>query len=423
MSRSQTLNQYEAHVSVGQARLARWMNLPVEVQSKGCWVIEDEGDAYLNVGGYGVFLLGHCHPDVVAAASKQLKSLPFSTRMLINEELPAAATALTGIAPQGLDYACFTNSGAEAVELAIKLAVLNDKQRFIGMENGFHGKTLGALSVSGREKYKQPFANHLLPADIIPFNDLQSLEASLQQDSRPAAVFVEPIQAEGGVVMSDDGYLSGVKELCQRYNAMMVVDEIQTGLGRTGQWWAINEADVIPDVLLSGKILGGGVLPVGAVLTTADIYQKLSEDPYLHSSTFAGNPMAMSVVKAIIDVIQRDNLLQTSREMGRQLLDDLKELRSNLDSGLIIDIRGKGLLIGIEFADAMVASQFILNMMENKVIVSHSMNISSVVRIIPPAVMGEYEYQFLKKALIKTITKLNNLEEYTNEEIIVKQNT
>src|SRR5215472_8857655 len=217
--RDQVLDRYTKHVNKSLASLARLVAAPVEVAAAGSKVRGSDGHTYLDCGGFGVFLLGHCHPLVVAAVREQLGRNPIATRLFLNPELAQAAADLAGIAPSGLDYVFLTNSGAEATELGLKLARLAGKRRVIAMHGGFHGKTLGALSVTGRAQYRDPFG---------------ALRAALTADS---VVLLEPVQAEGGVRLPPGGYLRQVRRACAEASAVMILDEIQSGMGRLGAWW------------------------------------------------------------------------------------------------------------------------------------------------------------------------------------------
>jgi putrescine aminotransferase len=223
------------------ARLAEFMGAQVETRAIGAHVWDDRGEKYLECGGYGVFILGHCHPRIVSAVIEQIRSHPLSSRLLLNPMMAKAAETLARVAPDGLDYVYFGLSGSEAVETALKLARMHDRRRIIAMENSYHGNSMGALSVTGRAVYREPFHPLLSDVEFVPFGDAQALEEALQRG--PAAcVLLEPVQGEGGVVIPRDGYLRQVERACREHDAfffffvvvVVVLDEIQTGLGRLG---------------------------------------------------------------------------------------------------------------------------------------------------------------------------------------------
>jgi len=407
--RSTVLDQYRRHVNRGFARLAEFMAVPVEVRSAGSVVFDAAGDAYLDCGGYGVFIHGHCHPVVVQAVREQLERNPLSTRVLLNPQMAAAAASLVGVSPVGLEYALFTNSGAEATEAGLKLARLNGKRRIIATRNGFHGKTLGALSVTGRPRYQEPFAPFLFQVSFVPFGDPDAVREALATDGQECALIVEPVQGEGGVNVPPDGYLRELREMCNRSGALLILDEIQTGLGRLGAWWGADRENVVPDVLLVGKGLSGGVVPVAAAVATSAVFEPLNRDPLLHSSTFAGSPLAMAAAQASIAVIRDEGLVERSRVLGDSLLRNVRQILLNTCPGQVRDVRGLGLLIGMEFTADDVAGDFMLELIHRKVLVSHSLNSNSVVRLTPPAILTDLQVEWLLDAILCAATAIHRL--------------
>jgi putrescine aminotransferase len=394
--RDLVLDRYTRHVNTSLARLARFVATPVEVAAAGSKVQGSDGHTYLDCGGFGVFLLGHCHPAVVAAVRAQLARNPIATRLFLNPELAQAAVDLAGITPPGLDYVFLTNSGAEATELGLKLARLAGKRHVIAMHGGFHGKTLGALSVTGRAQYRDPFGPLLPGVEFVPFGDAARLRAALSAES---VVLLEPVQAEGGVRLPPDGYLRQVRQACTQAGAVLILDEIQSGLGRLGAWWGADLAGVTPDVLLSGKILGGGVMPVGAVVASAPMFAPLNADPLLHSSTFAGSPLAAAAVTATIAAIKSEGLIERARELGRQISDLVAEAVTAHCPHLVTEVRGEGLLIGIEFTSPDLAAEFLIGLLDAHVIPSYSLNSTNVLRLTPPAILGAADLDWLGRAL------------------------
>jgi putrescine aminotransferase len=394
--RGRVLERYTRHVNTGLASLARLTAAPVEVSAAGSKVHGSDGHTYLDCGGFGVFLLGHCHPAVVAAVRAQLERNPLATRLFLNPELAQAAEDLAAITPAGLDYVFLTNSGAEATELGLKLARLAGKQHIIAMERGFHGKTFGALSVTGRPQYRDPFRPLLPHVEFVPFGDLDALRAALTPDS---VVLLEPVQAEGGVRLAPDGYLRGVREATRSAGAVLVLDEIQSGMGRLGAWWGADLAGVVPDVLLAGKILGGGVMPVGGVAATAAMFAPLNADPLLHSSTFAGSPVAAAAVSATIAAIEADGLLDRVRELGPIVRELAADAVTTHCAHLVTEVRGQGLLVGVEFSTSEAATEFLIGLLDEHVIPSYSLNSSNVLRLTPPAILDSTDLDWLARAL------------------------
>jgi putrescine aminotransferase len=403
--REGVLESYRRHLNSGYARLAEYMALPVEVRSEGALVFDERGETYLDCGGYGVFILGHRHPHVVEAVRAQLDRHPLSTRVLLSAELAQAATALAEIAPEGLQYVLFTNSGAEATEAGLKIARLNGKRHFVSTHGGFHGKTFGALSVTGRPRFQDPFQPLLTETTFVPYGRADALEETLATlDRGQAAVIVEPVQGEGGVIVPPQGYLRAVRGICDRYDALLILDEIQTGLGRLGAWWGADREGIVPDVLLVGKGLSGGVVPVAAAVCTAGSFEPLNRDPLLHTSTFAGNPLAMAAARAAIEAIGSDGLIERADALGRRLLDQVREIIRTTCPAAVRDVRGAGLLIGIEFAADDLAGEFMLELMHRRVVVSHSLNSHRVVRLTPPAILDDSQEAWLLEALLHAAT-------------------
>ena len=406
LDRDRVLARYAAHVNTGLASLARLVATPVEVSAEGSKVHGSDGHTYLDCGGFGVFLLGHRHPTVVAAVRAQLERNPLATRLFLNAELGQAAEDLAGITPSGLDYVFLTNSGAEATELGLKLARLAGKRRVVAMQQGFHGKTLGALSVTGRPQYRDPFDPLLPQVGFVPFGDLDALRDVLTADS---VVLLEPVQAEGGVRLAPDGYLRAVRDATTATGALLILDEIQSGMGRLGAWWGADLAGVVPDVLLAGKILGGGVMPVGGVIATAAAFAPLNADPLLHSSTFAGSPLVAAAVTATIGVIKSEGLLERARELGPRVRDLAADAVTAHCPHVVAEVRGEGLLIGIDFVSAEAATEFLIGLLDEHVIPSYSLNSSNVLRLTPPAILDACDLDWLGRALVSAAKQVSRV--------------
>jgi putrescine aminotransferase len=400
--RNQVLAVYRRHLSKGRASLVQLLGAPMEVSSSGTRVTDSQGIEYLSCGGYGVFLLGHCHPSVTDAVVRQVRRHPLATRLLLEPSAAGAATALARVTPTGLDRAHFVNSGAEAVETALKLARAHGKRTVITTAGGYHGKTLGALSITANRLYQMPFEPLLPDVHEVPYGDASALEAAL--DACPeSCVVLEPLQGEAGVVIPPACYLREVRQLCSRYGAFMILDEVQTGLGRTGRWWAAQREDVVPDMLLVGKGLSGGVVPVAALTTTTELYKPFSSDPYLHTSTFGGSPIAMAAAQATIEVIESEGIVELTRELGTDLLRQLRSIAARCPGNAITEIRGSGLLIGIEFRDSGSATEFLLGMVQQRVLVNHCLNSQRVVRLTPPASLSRDDVSWLLDAFEKAV--------------------
>jgi putrescine aminotransferase len=336
---------------------------------------------------------------VIDEVQRQLNSHPVASRMFMEPSLARAAQALIGVTPRGLNRVHFSGSGAEAVEAAIKLARASGRDHLVSMNNGYHGKTMGALSVTAKPMFQDPFRPLLSNVSHVPFGDVAALEAVLSAHAGRACVIVEPVQGEAGVIIPPPGYLRAVAALCARFDALFVLDEIQTGFGRLGSWWGADLEDVVPDVLLSGKGLGGGVMPVAATIATAEAFGVLDRDPYLHTSTFSGNPLAMAAVCGAVAALHQDDLVARAALLGTQLLPEVRNIVVEAFGELVREVRGVGLLIGIEFTDAALAGELLIELVHNRVIANHSLNSHCVLRLTPPAILTEAEVHILLEAL------------------------
>ncbi|MFI1200222.1 aspartate aminotransferase family protein [Streptomyces sp. NPDC020883] len=405
-ARAVALDHLREHVNRGHSRIASLLGLPLEVRSEGALVYDEEDNPYLDCGGYGVFLLGHRHPDVVDAVAGQLGRHPLATRALIEPNLPSAARALISVAPTGLQYAFFANSGTEAVELTMKLARANGCRRLIAARGGFHGKTLGALSATGNDRYRTGLEPLLPDVEFVPFGDVDALKATLRDNPTRACVLLEPVQAEGGVRIPPEGYLGQVRELCDEFRALLAMDEIQSGLGRLGAWWGCAEEGVRPDLLTTGKVLSGGVVPVAATLATPEVYEVLNQDPLFHSSTYGGNPLAAVAAATTIDVLRRDHLVERARELGGRLLPQISDALAAAGPQLVVEVRGRGLLIGIEFASEALTGLFLTHMLRERVLTSYTLNASTVIRLTPPAILESDHVDWLLRALKRSAVAL-----------------
>jgi ornithine--oxo-acid transaminase len=353
-------NQFGAH---------NYHPLPVVLtKGEGIFLWDVEGKRYYDfLSGYSAVNQGHCHPKIIAALIKQAQKLTLTSRAFYNDQLGEYEKFIT--ARFGYDKVLPMNTGVEAGETAIKLArrwayvkkgVPDNKAKVIFAENNFWGRTLAAISASTDPSSYKGFGPYMPGFEIVPFNDLSALEKALQ-DSNVAAFMVEPIQGEAGVVIPDNGYLKGVRDLCTHYNVLFIADEIQTGLGRTGKLLACDHENVRPDILTLGKALSGGTLPVSAVLCDDEIM--LNIKPGEHGSTYGGNPLACKVAITALQVLHDEHMIENSAVMGEVMRNELIKL----DSPYIASVRGKGLFnaIIIQHQDPDAALRLCLEMKEN----------------------------------------------------------
>ncbi|HEY8449203.1 MAG TPA: aspartate aminotransferase family protein, partial [Bacillota bacterium] len=333
----------------------------------------------------GTLFLGRRHPRVVAAVKDQLDRLTIASRVFAHAPQIRLAEKLMEQAPGALQYVFFCNSGAEAVEGALKLArAVTGRTEFIAARNAFHGKTFGALSATGRDLYRDPFLPLVPGFRHVPFGDAEAIEQAIGPQT--AAVILEPIQGEGGVILPPPGYLRRVRELCDRHGALLILDEVQTGLGRTGAWFACQHEGVAPDILTLAKILGGGVMPIGAFLARPEVFAPFDENPYIHSSTFGGNALACAAGLATLEALAEEGLVEQAAEKGRYLLEGLLDIAARYPD-VIREVRGRGLMIGIELARPGLGGAIIADIIANGLIAIHSLNNDTVIRFLPPAVV------------------------------------
>jgi acetylornithine aminotransferase len=355
------------------------------VRGEGCWVEDSDGKRYLDfLGGIAVNALGHAHPVMVEAISRQAATLIhvsnyFSTPPQL--ELAERLKRLTGAGESGRAYFC--NSGAEANEAAFKLARLNKgadgtKYKILSLENSFHGRTLGALALTGKPALHAGFEP--LPGNVEYIEStIEALENAI--DDSVSALFVEPIKGEAGVVELPDGFLEAARRLTAEHGALLIVDEIQTGAGRTGSWFAFQRAGIVPDAITLAKGIGGGV-PIGALVTFGRASELFS--PGQHGSTFGGNPLATATANAVLGEIEDAGLVENARVRGEQL----RSLIAAIDSPLILETRGAGLLVGIGLAEA-VAPAIVRAALEVGLVINAPNDRS--IRLAPPLIIGDAE--------------------------------
>ncbi len=388
----ETVEKYRNYVNPGIATILSFSGFDVpEARAEGCYIWDASGRKFLDcVGGYGAFSLGHLNPKVVEAVKKQLDVEALKSHYFMSTELADACELLASVLPGEICYTFMCNSGTEAVEGALKLArVHTGRPEFIGAANSFHGKSFGSLSVSGRDVYKKGFAPLLPETKHVPFGDADALAATISD--RTAAVILEVVQGEGGVILAADDYFPKVREICDKAGALLILDEVRTGFGRTGRMFASEHYGVVPDIVTMAKALGGGVMPVGAFSSTPEIWQSMfGTNPYLHSTTFGGNPLACAAVIAAIKTTQEEKLVERSARLGDVLVNGLKGLQARYPE-LIKEVRGKGLLAGIEFAEDDIALLAIAACGKRDLLLAYSMNNPKVIRIEPPLVIPEEE--------------------------------
>ena len=397
----ETIDGFREHVNPGFLEYRKsvtggGLSAAVEWADSGPSTFVDvEGREYIDcLGGFGIFNVGHRHPRVVEAVRSQLERMALHSQDLLDPLRAMLAKTLAMVTPGDLKYSFFCNSGTEAVEAALKLARAYNpaKQTILGATKGFHGKSFGSLSVSAKAAFRRPFGSMLPSVEHVPFNDLAELRRRMQTlatvGEDVAAVILEPIQGEGGVNVPDDDYLPGVRALCDEFGALLILDEVQTGMGRTGAFFACDHWNVAPDVMCLAKAFGGGVMPAGAVVATEAVFSRLFENPFLHTTTFGGNPLACAAAIAAINVTIEEDLPARAARMGEYMLMGLRATVGGHED-LVRDVRGKGLMIALEFADDATGFRIAKHMFDNGVLVAGTLVNARVIRVEPPLVIRE----------------------------------
>ncbi len=363
---------------------------------KGEHLWDLEGNCYTDyVAGIAVNCLGHAHPELVRAISEQASRLIHVSNLYQVREQADLGEALASIAPSPLGRSLFCNSGAEANEAALKLAVKHTgRSKVVACTNSFHGRTSATLSVTGQAKYQAGFEPLLSRnVEFVGYNSIEELRSKV--DKNTAAVILEPVQGEGGVLPANQDYFRAVRDLCTDAGAMMIVDEVQTGMGRTGKWFGFQNFGVVPDIVSLAKALGGGV-PIGAIMTSPEIAKTFT--PGTHGTTFGGNPLACAAANAVIRTMKKDKLVERAAELGERWRSEIRSVAS--DHAEVTDVRGLGLMIGVEMGD--LAKEFQRFAMERRLLV----NVAGgrTVRLVPPLIISQESVDRFNSALGSYLT-------------------
>jgi len=366
----------------------------VEFRDQGVFTFDNHGKRYLDcLGGFGIFNVGHRHPRVIEAVKAQLDQVCLHSQELLNPWAAHLASQLAALAPGDLQYAFFCNSGTEAVEGALKLARLaTGKSEIISTKNAYHGVSMGALSATGRDVFRKPFEPLLNGFKHVPFGDIEALEEAITKDT--AAVILEPIQGEGGINVPPVGYLRKVRQLTKKKGVLLILDEVQTGLGRTGRMFACEHEGVVPDIICLAKALGGGVMPIGCFMATKKIWKVLEPNPSIHNSTFGGNPLACTAASATLQVLVDEHLPARAAVMGNYFMRRLNELKEAYPKQ-VFDVRGRGLLIGLEFQSKEIREAVQEELFYRGVLVAGTMNSNRTIRIEPPLIITESQINLM----------------------------
>ncbi len=402
----ETVNSYEKHVNRGFISYRKSVTeagqfAALEWTGRNSTITDLLGRQYIDcLGGYGIFSAGINHPRIVKAVTDQMGRMALNSQELLEPWRAAMAKLIADITPGELACSFFINNGTDAIEGAIKLARLyTGRSTFLATIGGFHGKSMGALSLMGKASFREPFRSGLQDVRFAPFGDADSLEsefAKAEAVGTPIAAFVvEPIQGEAGAVVPPSGYLTRARQLCDRYGALLIADEIQTGMGRTGLLWGVDHENVIPDIMCLGKSIGGGVMPLSAFVSTPKIWEVLIPNPVIHSTTFGGNPIACAAGIAAISVTLEEDLPAQAAAKGAMLLEEFANLRARYPA-VLAGCRGKGLLLGLEFPSDAVGYDCAAALFRRGVLVAGTYSKARTIRIEPAL---DIPMQLLKEVL------------------------
>lgn len=413
---------HESHINPVFSQVLEMIGFQHEyTHGEGCYLTTLDGTRYFDaLSGYGVFSMGRNHPVIVDAIHQALEAnLPSLVQMDTFMLSGLLAEKLTATCPQNIQHAFFTNSGTEAVEGAIKFCrAATGRQRILYQPGAFHGLSTGSLSINGDDSFRESFGSLLPGATKVDLSNVEQVEAELLTES-VAAVVMEPIRGKGVLFPTNENLYKEIQTLCRRTGTLLVCDEVQSGLGRTGKWWAFEHWGLEPDIITCAKALGGGLIPIGAILYTQDIYKKVFsrlDRCVVHSSTFGQNALAMVAGLAALQVLQDENLTQRAHQLGNLLLEGLKQLQQKHQ--FIYDVRGKGLMIGIEFGspkslilkpawsllhaaeNGLFAQAVVMQLYKTHHILTQvAGHHQEVIKLIPPLIMTEDEVYMIINAL------------------------
>jgi len=372
--------------------------------AQGVWVTDVEGKRYLDcLSAYSALNQGHCHPKILATLKEQAEKVTLTSRAFRNDQLPLFCQELSAIT--GLERVLPMNSGAEACETAVKAArkwgylkkgIPENQAEIVVCSNNFHGRTTTIVSFSTEEAYKKGFGPFTPGFKVIPFNDAKALEEAITPNT--CAFFIEPIQAEAGILIPDDGYLQAVQAICKQNQVLFILDEIQTGMGRTGKWFAYQyESGVKPDGLTLGKALSGGFYPVSAFCASTEVMDVFTYGT--HGSTFGGNPLGCAVARTAMRVLEEEKLIENSFELGQWFLGQLQQI----NSPLIKEVRGRGLLIGLELTEQ--ARPYCEALKDKGMLCKETHD--TVIRLAPPLVITKEDLEWALDQIKLVLAKSN----------------
>jgi putrescine aminotransferase len=380
----------------------------IAAKAQGAAITDSQGNTYIDcVGGYGLFNLGHNNPDIIESILEQLKEQQLLTKPLISEIQVKLAECIEKITPGDLSCSFILNSGSEAIDCAIKLVRLHKGGKtIITAQKSFHGHTFGALTASGIPSFKKAF-KPLLPGFIsVPFGDIEALKQSISAET--GAVLIEPIQHEAGIHLPPDSYLREVRELCDEHELILIMDEIKTGFGKTGRMFACEYYSIVPDILVLGKSLGGGLIPAGAIVAKSHLWKRFGLSFSMSASSYAGNVLACRAGLSTIRYIQESNLLAECEEKGKMLLRSFRDYVGEYPD-ILWSANGLGLLVGIETKSGKIALELAKEMIRQGVIMVPAFGNSSVLMVEPPLVISFKQIREIVDAFAAACANVNSI--------------
>ncbi len=409
---SDSIENFNDHVNPGWLEYRKSVSTDatfVEWQDSQETFMDTHGNEFIDcLGGFGVYTAGHRNPEIVKAVQAQLNRYALHSQELVDPLRGYLAKLVSMCTPGDLKYAFFCNGGAEAVEMALKLARLaSGKHYYISTVNGFHGKSLGAVSATGKGTYRKPYLPIIQGVQHVAFGDAAAAEAAIKNliavGETVAGMIVEPIQGEAGIVLPPEGYLKQLREICDRYGVFLILDEIQTGMGRTGTLWACEDYDVVPDIMTFGKAFGGGVMPITGIIARPHLWtDELKENPWvLGSPTFGGNPLACAAAIAAIKFTIENDIPGQIKDKGAYIMGKLRGLQKK--HPILVDVRGKGFLIGLEYPTPEMGWAVSKGLFKRGVMTGGTLNNAKVNRIEPPGIISYETIDIIIEKLDETL--------------------
>ncbi len=393
----------------------------VEWRDEGSVFYDIHGKEFIDcLGGFGIYMLGHRHPTVVKAVRDQLEHQALHSQELLDPMRGYLSHLLAMVTPGDLRYSFLCNSGTEANEGALKIAKLwarrkkpNHTLGVIACTRGFHGKSFGALSVSGKGEFREPFYPLMSGVRFIPYGDADALDRQLgicdMIGFDIAAFIAEPIQGEAGAIIPPDDYFPKVREICDKWGILFIADEVQTGMGRTGTLWGIDHWDAPPDIMTMGKALGGAVIPAGNFISTEEVFSVMYENPYIHTTTFGGNPMATSAAIAALHTTLDEDIPGQAAEKGAYLKGRVEALAAGYDH-LFEEVRGLGMLIGLQFKSTEIGYAVSQDLFSQGVLVGGTLFNAHTFRLEPPAVITYEQMDAVVERLEAALGRVDKLQ-------------